>query len=569
MKLFLTIFIAFCLLFGFQQVNAMTIKCALPINGAYQYKGATSVFFVTKNCTKQIFSGPTAYLQRFASWKKIKMVSKTAINKIFKDRNYIIYPLSKNSSLDTTPTQTPQNPISIVPCNNNSKTGGGDGDYSVCVGNTIFHQPSGVLATIVSVDNSKAILSLSGLPGSYALTLTVYNNSTGQVGGNNGYSVIYKYGGISSLTGATLITISSSINAINQIQNPVTVVTSTVPKKFLTMVIVRDAPSEQYQDNGWGREINFTENDNLQVFNVVIWGGGQAAGSKKISVYKFNRTFDPRKDEYANGGSAWVNYRESFNILNVDIPAPSSEKIGTGALSSGEYLTAFKRIMDTVVRNQPAEHYGIKYLGHGTGDVALFAWKINPSDSESLLSYINAIIGKKIDFLDWNTNCGNGTYKLVQGEYRYADFILASDLLRGGYTFGQPDPGITYDTFTNALKFEEPTQMLDTFFYPGKTIRQSLIDMVNSQRTLWELALKNNMITNKIEQSISIYDSNNFESMATSANLNQNTQSGDILSYIKNNYPTQEQKFYDFRFHYVSNKDFFPWDTDSNGFKRN
>ena len=53
----------------------------------------------------------------------------------------------------------------------------------------------------------------------------------------------------------------------------------------------------------------------------------------------------------------------------------------------------------------------------------------------------------------------------------------------------------------------------------------------------------------------------------TSANLDQGIRGGDVLDYIRKNYPSLEQKFHDFRFHYISNGDFFPWNTRSNGFR--
>jgi hypothetical protein len=59
---------------------------------------------VAKNCTKQVFSGPSAFLQYFNSWKKVKTVNKSLIDKITKNKNYIIYPPNKNSHPSTNKT---------------------------------------------------------------------------------------------------------------------------------------------------------------------------------------------------------------------------------------------------------------------------------------------------------------------------------------------------------------------------------------------------------------------------------------------------------------------------------
>lgn len=311
--------------------------------------------------------------------------------------------------------------------------------------------------------------------------------------------------------------------------------------KFLSLISVNTSWST-YEDNTWEKNFAFKENEYIQIFEVCIWN----IENPKVSLYMFDRSFDPFREEYSSGGQDWVNYRENYNILNVETPGKSSQ----------EYLDAFKKIIRKAIETQPAEHYGIKYWGHGAGSSSpLFGYAIWPDEAEMLLSYINSIISKKIDFLDWSRNCGEGRYNRIVKEYKYADYILASDISRLGYAM--------------AGGAVESSQIIETFFSPSKTIRQSLIDMVNQDRLQWESDFtKNDMITNKIKQSISIYDTGKFEIMDTSTNLQLHSAdyAGDILDFIQSNYPSEVQKFYDFRFHYVSNKDFFDWDIISNGF---
>lgn len=113
--IYLVVFFVATLMLG-TPISAMAVKCPLPVNGAYLFKGSSSVYFVTKNCTKQVFSGPTSFLQYFNSWKKIKNVSKTLVNKIAKDINYIIYPRKINP-----PAITPK-PVYIPTPTNTSST---------------------------------------------------------------------------------------------------------------------------------------------------------------------------------------------------------------------------------------------------------------------------------------------------------------------------------------------------------------------------------------------------------------------------------------------------------------
>ncbi len=308
--------------------------------------------------------------------------------------------------------------------------------------------------------------------------------------------------------------------------------------KFLTLISVNNSWST-YEENTWEKNFKFKENEYMQIFEICIWN----TENPKVSLYMFDRNFEPRREEYLSGGQNWVNYRESYNILNIETPAQSSQ----------EYLEAFKLIMKKIFEIQPAEHYGIKYWGHGSSSSSLFDFKILDNDAELLLSYITSIISKKIDFLDWSSNCGEGRYNRIIKEYKYADYILASDITRMGYAV--------------AGGAEESSQVIETLFSPEKALRQSLIDMLNQDRLQWESDFtKNYMITNKIKQSISIYDTDKFEDMVNSTDLHSTDYTGDVLKYIQINYPLEVQKFFDFRFCYVSNKDFFTWDIDSNGF---
>jgi len=308
-------------------------------------------------------------------------------------------------------------------------------------------------------------------------------------------------------------------------------------KKYLALISVVNSWLD-YEENSWEGVYPIKENDNIQIFQVCIWN----IANPKVSLYKFDRTWP----KVFPGGQAYVDYRESYNILNVDIPIPSSQA----------YLDAFKLIMEKIVKIQSFEHLGIDYKGHGTGGSGLFENKISGVDSEILLSYINSLTGKKIDYLDWDTNCAQGNFERVLGEYKYADYILASDLDRGGF-----------DMDADAYFKFRPEAIYETFFLPSKSIKQCLVDMTYSVRLFWETTkAKSDMISKKVKQSISIYDSNKFEDFISSTNLKSSTYTGDILDYVRKNYPSQEQKYMDFRFYYVSNKDFFIWDVDSNGF---
>jgi hypothetical protein len=315
-------------------------------------------------------------------------------------------------------------------------------------------------------------------------------------------------------------------------------------KKHLNLISVTGSWLA-YNDNSWERAFRVKETADFQLYEVCIWN----TPNKKVSLYRFDKSFDPLKREFILGGQEWLKYRESFNILDIDIPNPSSSA----------YSAAFLKIFEKITKIQPANHYGIKYNGHGTSGATLFEGKIDKNNSELLLSNIKSLLGKNIDFLDWSTNCNGGSLVAVNGQYKYVDYILASDELRGGYNSEVND-------FFNFAS----DQNIEKFFKPSLSIRESLKNMVNSDKLFWQSnKTKNDMISKKIKQSISIFDCSKFESLVNSTNLKTTQSSGDVLDYIKTNYPAQEKKFLDFRYHYVHNKEFFTWDIETNGLSVN
>lgn len=311
--------------------------------------------------------------------------------------------------------------------------------------------------------------------------------------------------------------------------------------KYLNIIKVNNSWLA-YDVNSWERQHQAYETMDVQIFMICIWN----LASPKVSLYRFNSTFDPSNPDYIFGGSQWVAYRESFNILNVDLASNTS----------ASFTAAFKKIFDKITADFPALHYGIKYAGHGFASGGMFENKISDEDTKLLLAYINGLIKGKIDFLDWNTNCNAGSFAIVSNEYKYSKYILGSDILRGGYNF-DVDEYFKYGHEYNLHKFFQAT----------KSIRSSLVDMINSEYNFWNSPVtKNYMIQDKVPQSISIYDSEKFEQLVNGVDLCNPNSIGDALQYIRMKFPSKEPAFNEFRFHYISNKSFFTWPVIANGF---
>lgn len=86
MKYYLLLFLNFFLILP---VNA-AVKCPLAVDRAYKATGQPAVYFVTKQCTKRAFTDSKAFFTHFKSWKDVRNTSTKLLNRITKDKNYLI-----------------------------------------------------------------------------------------------------------------------------------------------------------------------------------------------------------------------------------------------------------------------------------------------------------------------------------------------------------------------------------------------------------------------------------------------------------------------------------------------
>ncbi len=486
----------------------------------------------------------------------------------------------KPNKSDTVPEQT-------ITCNAANKSGN-DGTYLSCIGKTITHQPSGLVAKLLTVSDSKVELSISELPGNNVINLRVYKNGTSEIGGNNNYAVGYKYNEMISSNGAS-ISISSRLISVSPIADdtPIStptpesvvdttpdtpsVIISDVPKKFLNVIFVRTGDESVYETTPLTGVFAGSNND-VQVFEVIMWASRLNSNPRKISLYKLNKPYNcHRTTGEIMVGQEFIDCRESYNIFNIDV---KSNAMLNYEQYSAENLAALKSIIQLIVKFYPAEHYGIKQEGHGSaGSTApIFGYRLSQGDAEKYFSYFNSIIGKKIDFFDLNPVCVMATFSLLKSQYQYIDYIFASDLERGT---GVPIPlgGVEWSDLSKLIP---EMNNYPSYFLPSKSIKQSLIDLSNSIRLSWEYdKYKTPWTENKWKQSLSIFDNSKLQTLLNIPGFEDglpnctkiDSSSCDILQYIKENFPDHVQKFYDLRFHYISDKDFFPWDADYNGLR--
>ncbi|MBI2444659.1 MAG: hypothetical protein HYV42_05490 [Candidatus Magasanikbacteria bacterium] len=82
-------------------------KCPLKIYSAYKYNGNNAVFYITKTCTRQVFLDPESFFKYFKSWKQVNKTIKKTLDKIPKDKNYLIT-LKKTATILPSPVSPSQ-----------------------------------------------------------------------------------------------------------------------------------------------------------------------------------------------------------------------------------------------------------------------------------------------------------------------------------------------------------------------------------------------------------------------------------------------------------------------------
>lgn len=331
------------------------------------------------------------------------------------------------------------------------------------------------------------------------------------------------------------------------------------PDHFLTIISVSDAAKSSYfeREAGWESMIATKQSEDTEIFEVVFWNNGKVGNPNKISVYRFDDSFD--RTGFYGTDAEYVSYRERYRVFEVGVP---DNCIGVSGnqyhACSKAYLDALKSIFNVIITSSPAEEYALKYMGHGS-NAGLFEYRLSDADSEALLKFGNELMGQKFAFLDWGYNCSMGNITVLSSQYAYTDFIRSSDMLRQGFAADWP----------RDYKRLAPEGNLHRFFSPGKSIAQSLLDMNDADRIFWETdTVRENMISNNVKQSVSIYDMSKYPEFAYATQIEAGSYTGDVFSLIKGN-SRYRSMFDDLLIGYVHNKDFFQWDKDQNGLWKN
>jgi hypothetical protein len=308
----------------------------------------------------------------------------------------------------------------------------------------------------------------------------------------------------------------------------------------------------------WERAAEIKTTDSFQWFEAAIYHFNENETASAVHLYKFDASFDPYKWSTMTS-EEWVNYRESYRLLKVVIPEGLEPEQRSHLITK-----AFMQVFAVMARDTPAQHYGIRYSGHGSGGGGLFANEISRTDAQWLFESVTSLLGRKIDLLDLGSNCGEGNMNALSNFYPYFDFVIASDLPVCGFIL---NPGLEYNDFDEDNQY--PLIMTS-----DKSLKAGLTDLLELTHLKWE----NSSISiqeMKIKQNISLFDMTHYERMAslTYQELISNPVSlyssynNDLYSYIKSldNHNEMESQFFSLRSEYRDNRDFLDWDIETYG----
>lgn len=330
-------------------------------------------------------------------------------------------------------------------------------------------------------------------------------------------------------------------------------------QKFISVMRTVYVPESwaDYDDSFWERSAIIKETETFQWFEATIWDNDVSA----VHLYKFDQTFDHHQWSVLSSQD-WVNYRESYRLLKVDIPKGLTQNERSRRLRE-----AFTMAFHTMVMDTPSQHYGIVVSGHGSNPGGFFEDQINPMDAQRLFEDMTSLIGKKLDFLDMGTVCSQGDIGFPSLWHPYFDYYIASDLDVGGFVMDE-------DTYEKFIETDSDYQY-PLMFTPEKTILEVLRDRLDLTKLRWEYS-RNFMSDKEVKQSISLYQMDQFEALAEvlfqtlgDDPIDFTLYNGDLWTYIQSldDKDDIENKFLAFRTDYFSNKDFFDWNVDTHGLK--
>lgn len=278
--------------------------------------------------------------------------------------------------------------------------------------------------------------------------------------------------------------------------------------------------------------------------------------NNKFSLYELDKG-----KTYDYNTSSWVVDTVAIQHINTNAPY-------LGIRHDDQYLNALKELTIKAVTKYNPRHLTLKYNGHGSGWANLYGGFI--SGKENVQDYLQGVVdalGKKIDILDWNTNCNVLSMEQLEAHMGYADYFIASEFERGGFSFNSTyADGSTVDFGDDIIPIREMSYYLSLFSF-GKTPEEISKEIISKQKYYWDFEPVQTDITRlKLKQTLYLIDLAKFEKFYNALDLPASNYRGqDVLEVVQSLDPTSEQNYHDMILASETNKSYFTWGSDENG----
>ncbi|MCB9305667.1 MAG: hypothetical protein H6565_03630 [Lewinellaceae bacterium] len=107
--------------------------------------------------------------------------------------------------------------------------------------------------------------------------------------------------------------------------------------------------------------------------------------------------------------------------------------VGLGSDDENVFAEALLQMVFEVLVRYPCNKFALKYTGHGASYESFE--RVRYSAQAGFYPAIADLLGKRIEYLDWSTNCNAASLYNLKQQAPYANYILANDLRWGGCFF--------------------------------------------------------------------------------------------------------------------------------------
>lgn len=277
-------------------------------------------------------------------------------------------------------------------------------------------------------------------------------------------------------------------------------------------------------------------------------------GSDNQLAYTGLYFFDALEKNMSNDPLKWKSYKSASTVAYADI---------TGSNKSAALRDTLIAMFSTLFTKENPSRIVLAYSGHG-GPTSFFEGMLSTADAQAVLAHLKKLAGNRPVILDFSTNCNTGYFDFVVNYYRYADYLIASELVVGGFMPLNVDYWLKNHHDRNLHNFWQTTHSLPTAFQA----------ILSARKNVWAGSAADLLARNHM-QSLSTYDLTQFRAfMQTLTPQSGFDASRDLPSYANNlgtyalraNKAEVKLQFEKFRFGYVADNDIVKWDKDLNGF---